>query len=202
MSAPLSSRTLLGGRARVARGLERFLDLLARGEPHLDDHVGQEARRGAALGGPRDARQPLASAGCAVGGRRRRPAPRRRSRRRARCRRSSASASRSMSSSPARLTATASPALLAVELEDRVQVGGRSAFGCGELAHRAPPPVARAVSGRPRRARRGEHELARGGPAGPHLEAERALCDEHLEPVDRARAVCSAAASSGVEPER
>ena len=60
----------LGRRARDARALERVVDLLARGEAHVDDHVGEEALRGAAArglgesrlligaGGPRDLRGP------------------------------------------------------------------------------------------------------------------------------------------------
>ena len=50
----------LGRRAGSARGLDRALDLLARDEPQVDDHVGQEARRGAPARGRGDARPLLA----------------------------------------------------------------------------------------------------------------------------------------------
>ncbi len=51
----------LGSRAKAARALDRLVDLPARGQPHIDDHVGQEARGGAAAAGPGDA-GPLALA--------------------------------------------------------------------------------------------------------------------------------------------
>ena len=60
----------LGRRARAARALERLVDLLARGEPHVDDHVGQEALRGAAPRG-------LGQAGSSLRRRRRRAVARR-----------------------------------------------------------------------------------------------------------------------------
>ncbi len=44
--APVEQHAL-GCRPGAARGLQRVLDLCARGEAHVDDHVGEEARRGA-----------------------------------------------------------------------------------------------------------------------------------------------------------
>ena len=94
----------LGRSAGRARALERVLDLLARGELHLHDHVGEEARRGAAARGLGDA-DPRGLAGGGrrsvrgvAASRRREPAlarPRPRRRRRARASRSISSSARS-----------------------------------------------------------------------------------------------------------
>ena len=77
---------------------------------------------------------------------------------------------------------------LVLEREDRVQVCVRR---LAELAHRVLLAVGRRLPAGGLLARRGEHGLAGRTNAGPQLEAERALGDEDLETVERARAVRS-----------
>ena len=52
---PLVDQDPLGRGAGGARGLDRVVDLALGGQLHLDDHVGQEARRGPPARGLRDA---------------------------------------------------------------------------------------------------------------------------------------------------
>ena len=195
----------------------------------VDDHVGQEALRGAPARGLREARRAPAAGepppapssparrgpavavrlacSTSMSGRRRRSSrTRRRSPAAGRARPPPASASVSSSSvdlsraersalaAGSRAPATEMPArrrpAASVDPEDRVQVGARPAGERRSSRSLRSAAGRLAGAGSPPRAARA-HDLQRRRAAGPQLEAERPLRDQHLEPVDGARAMRS-----------
>ena len=83
------------------------------------------------------------------------------------------------------------------------KIACRSGPVCWARRSSARTPGARGAS-RPRSCSRAARRMTSSGAraAGPQLEAERALRDEHLEPVEVCAPCARAAASSGVDPER